>query len=80
MQCLTEINLALSAESEESLTAGRAVRRPERRAALLHGAGVEEKMPRSHGRAWGLPGVSDGTRLGRGEKPESKMIYRKGGH
>lgn len=46
----------------------------------LHSAGVEEKMTRSHGRAWGLPTVSDGTRLGRGEKPESKMTYRKGGN
>lgn len=43
------------------------------------GAGVEEKVTRSHGRAWGLPRVSDGARLGRGEKPEPKMTYRKGG-
>lgn len=26
----------------------------------------------------GLPGVSDGTRLGEGQKPESNMIYSKG--
>lgn len=38
-------------------------------------AGVEGKVTRSHGRAWGLPRVSDGARLGRGKKTESKMIY-----